>query len=139
MVVADVDVEDMYRPVERCASIEEVVDNSIPAALFACKYHIDYTAFCASSAFVSAIQRVHPTGTHIPVVESFRSPFNPPVAIEHVQYPVISVKSSVLRLEFGVHSVVGGGVEIVNLRLRDGGAGEANIGASAERDDGVGV
>ena len=70
-------------------------------------------------------------------MEALRAPFDIAVAVEHVENAIVAVEPLVLSLEFFVDLVVGGVVKGVDLRLGDGWAGQTNIVASAEGDDGV--
>ena len=73
-----------------------------------------------------------------PVLPALRAPFHAEVALKHGKDAVGAVESGVFGLELRVHVAVGGGVEGVDVGFVDAGAGEADEGAGAEGDDGIG-
>lgn len=126
MVILDIDIEDMNRPVKGTTLVHEVVDNSIPAALFAGDDDIDDAGFGAQGALVALGDVVDARGAGNPVLEALGAPFQLSVAVEHVQDAVCAVETLVFAVQLLVHLVVGGRVEAVDVWLGDRGAWETD-------------
>ena len=71
-----------------------------------------------------------------PVLEALGEGFDVEVAAEHVEQAVVSVEGSILLSELIMNSTVGGAVEVIDVRLRDGWTGESDKRASAKADCG---
>lgn len=71
MVVFDVDVEDVHRSVERCAAGEEVVDDGIPTALFACEDDVYDAGFCTCGSSVLRPFCFNSRSSFFPLFSSF--------------------------------------------------------------------
>jgi len=119
VVVANINVKNVHRPVERCATLKKILDHSIPTPLLTREYHIHNASLCPICALVATIQWLEPTRTNNPVVEPLGTPFDATVAIQHVENTIVAVQSLVLCLQLLVDLVIGGVVEGVDLRLGD--------------------
>ena len=119
VVIPDVHVHDVHRSIERGAAVVQVVDDRVPAALFAGEDDVDDAAFGAETAFVALFLEGEPRIAGDPVLEALGPPFDVAVAVEHVQDPVLAVEAGILREKVVVHLVIGGCVEVVDLGLGD--------------------
>ena len=165
MVILNINIEHMNGSIERGAAGKQIIDHGIPTPLLARDDHVDDTRFRAGVAFVALVLgrlRVergflapaedagveggegigafaHAGYAYAPVLPALWAPFDGFVAFEHGEDAVGAVEAGVFFEELGVHVLVGGGVEGVDVRLGDAGAREADEGAGAEGDGGVGV
>lgn len=125
----------MHRPIQRRAPIQQIIHHRVPAALLARDHDVDDAGLDARAAAVGGVLEARAADG--PVLPALRAPFHGAVALEHAEEAVGAVEARVLGEELGVHVVVGGRVEGVDVGLGDGGAGEADEGAGAEGEDGV--
>ena len=94
MVVLDVHIEDMHRPIELATFIVQIIKHSIEASLFAGDHDVDDTALHSRSALVFGV--VESGFTRNPVLESLRVALDGEVAAKHVEQTVLCVEWSVL-------------------------------------------
>lgn len=126
MIIANIDIEHMHGAIERGASIEQVVDDGVPAAFLARDDYVDDAALGADAALVAARDLLQPRQARPPRLEPLRPPFHAAVAREHVQHAVARVEARVFRGELVVDRRVGYRVEVVDVGLRYRGAWQAH-------------
>lgn len=91
MVVSYINVEDMDRSVQRSASIEQVVDDGVPASFFTGEDDVDDATFSAGCTSISPGYGIESCFANDPVMEPFGTPFDISVPIQHVEDTVVLV------------------------------------------------
>lgn len=119
VVILDIDIEDMNGVIERVALIHQIVNNSIPTALFTGDDDIDDSTLRSDRTLVALGEVVDARDARDPVLEPLGPPLQLAVAVEHVQDAVAAVQTLVFAAQLFVHLVVGGRVEAVHVWLGD--------------------
>lgn len=135
MIILDVDIDDMHRPVQRRAPGQQIIHHGVPAPFLARNHHVHDTRLHPRAASVGAVLQPRPADA--PVLPALRAPLDILVALQHVEEAVGAVEARVFGGELVVDGGVGRRVEGVHVRLRDAGPGQSDQGARAEGEDGV--
>ena len=134
VIIPNIDVENMHRPVQFPTLVVQIFKHGIEAALLARNHHIGDAGLGPREALIALV--LQPRFAGDPVLEALGEGFDVEVAAKHVEQTVVRVEGGVLCCQLVVDGAVGGAVEVVDVGLRYCWAGQAHEGAGAERDSG---